>query len=200
MDQRVMDIFMRELDNQGDAVKVAWEQYRDAITALQEERPQNVRQNVARVFLAVQAILASGALVSKLLWMSQPQRPQGCTCPPDPAAVERNDRAKERCKALRNALNIKGGILQSRKVRNSFEHFDDYLDSYFAHDPGRMVADRFIASLDPLQGSVLFMRHLDPDSNIISILGESVPLAEIRDAVTDVADRAAQWLDEYAVL
>ena len=85
MDQRVMDVLMRELDNQGDAVVVAWEHYRDAITALYEEMPQNVRRNVVRVFLAVQVILTSGALVSKLLWMSQPQRPQGCTCPPDQA-------------------------------------------------------------------------------------------------------------------
>jgi hypothetical protein len=65
MDQRVMDVFMRELDNQGDAVAVAWAQYRAAITALEDERPLNVRPNMARVFLAVQAILASGALVCR---------------------------------------------------------------------------------------------------------------------------------------
>ena len=99
------------------------------------------RLNTARIFLAVQGVLTSAALISKLLWMSQPQRREGCTCPPEEADEARFAQAKRRCRALRKALGIANEMPElNRRVRNSLEHYDDRMDRWLAADDGTIYA------------------------------------------------------------
>lgn len=98
----VMLLFLMELIEQATAAKVS---YGQLVAALEIDVPLHIpeqddgeipveyhgeinrylldsRLKMARIFLAVQGVLTSAAPISKLLWMSQPQRREGCTCPP----------------------------------------------------------------------------------------------------------------------
>ena len=123
---KVMLLFLMELIEQATAAKVS---YGQLVAALQIDVPLDLPEQDdgeipveyhgeinrylldttvknAGIFLAVQGVLTSAALISKLLWMSQPQRREGCKCPLDEADEARFTQAKRRCKALRKALGL----------------------------------------------------------------------------------------------
>lgn len=185
MDERVIDVFLMELVSLGEAMRISVAQYNDAKKSHENDK----------VFLAAQSILTCGALVSKMLWMSQSQRPKGCSCPRDAAEQAKHNRAKERCKALRDAVGIKGAhVLENRKVRNGIEHFDDRVDEFFAEDPHANYFHRIYTegpnAIVVEGGEPRYMRHIEGTTNTVTVLDDSMSLQEVADAVLDIAQKA----------
>jgi hypothetical protein len=154
----------------------------------------------ARIFVAVQGVLTSAALISKLLWMSQLQRREGCTCPLDEADEARFAQAKRRCKALRKALGIATEIPElSCRVRNSLEHYDDRMDRSLASDDGTVYATGVGRPDSVGDGTQGFMRGFDPDTMTASVSGDSISSPELMAVVDDLSSRAKQWLQANTV-
>lgn len=155
------------------------------------------RTRSSEIFLAVQGVLTASALISKLLWMSQPQRRAGCSCPLDPADEERFAQAKERCAALRKALKLKGEPPElSRRVRNAIEHYDDRIDRWIAADDGTVFATGIGPPESIGDGTYGFMRGFDPATMTAQMRGDSISLPDVMAAIDDLAQRAAGWLEE----
>ncbi|WP_156425494.1 MULTISPECIES: hypothetical protein [unclassified Mycobacterium] len=193
-------VFMYEL------VAQSWAMHHSA-TQLYEAQSAPVIDRDDLMFLAAQSMLTTGALISKILVPSQGiRRPDGCRCPVNAEEQEQHERMVKRCKELRKALGYgKGGIpaiLQQRKVRNGFEHFDARLDDFFASS-NLLIVDRYVGPVDRLierdgKTIAVAMRRLDPDARTANVLDDSISLEELSDAVIDVGKRAQQWLDGRA--
>jgi hypothetical protein len=212
---KVMLLFLMELIEQATAAKVS---YGQLVAALEIDVPLHIpeqddgeisaeyhgeinrylldsRLKMARIFLAVQGVLTSAALISKLLWMSQPQRREGCTCPPEEADDARFAQAKRRCKALRKALGIANEMPElNRRVRNSLEHYDDRMDRWLAADDATIYATGVGPPDSVGDGTQGFMRGFDPPTMTASVRGDSISLPELMGAVEDLSSRAKQWL------
>lgn len=191
VDDWTKSYYMRELINQAEAATLACEDLNAAL---------NARGEVPRAFASVQSLLAAGAMISKMLW-PQPSKIDGNGKALDAAGEERRQRTILRGKALRDALGIKGiPILESRKVRNAIEHFDDRLDRHFEAGH-RFVVDRNIGPRDQMiviDGQVpLPLRLIDNSAMTVSVLDDEVPMQKLFDAISEVSRGATEWLNEY---
>ena len=176
MDERVMKVFMMELVNLGKAMALSADQYNLALQG----------RDTTQAFLAAQSIVTTGALVSKILSAREKQQ---------------HTPAMQRCTELNNALGFYGELpqaIRNRKVRNSMEHFDERLDSFFGENPNANFFDRNIGprnSMIIINGEVpRHMRFLDNTTHTLSVLEDEISLQEVANAVLDIARRAQQWL------
>lgn len=191
----VLRIFILELVNQANAAKLSAEDYnaaRDRVSSSFDPDDQ------ARCFLGVQGMLTAAALMSKILHAS-PAKPKWCSCTLPDEKQEQHTRAVARCAAVRAAIGVTTE-LQSRKVRNSFEHFDDRLDSFVSEGAGNF-ADRFLGSRDLFvveDGEPFrYLRQIDPTTPalIVSVLDDELSLQELMNTIVSVGNRAFQWLE-----
>lgn len=198
-------VLMRELRNLGDAMRMSAVQYNSAIDLIESDDGQNEREIIGRAFLGAQSMLTVGALVSKLLLPTGSPRPMGCTCALDPDERTALDVAKQRSRALRKALGIQGNLpdeLNSRRVRNSIEHYDQRLHSWLSEDREGRFLDRVVGCPDQsVNGNPVSsaMRHIEPHAHTLSVLGESISLVALAEAVYNLANQADQWLMEHPV-
>ncbi len=175
-DPRVLAIYISEVLHQAEAATIAASQLNRALSS---------DRGVPEAFAAIQLLLGAGAMLSKLLW-AKPN--QGKT------AVERADQ-------LRTVLDLEASpVLESRKVRNGFEHFDERLDA-FLRDGGEIVVDRGIGSRESvilINGEApKHLRLIDPNAGTVSVLDEKVVIQELYDAIIRAAGQAKTWLDAY---
>ena len=197
VDKMVIGGFMTELENLGNSMQIAAQQYNEALRLIDDPGSANQNELISRILFAGQSILSVAALVSKVL-IPPPKRPNGCKCALTPEQESDYQRIKHRCKTLRKALGIKGDLpreINSRSVRNHFEHFDTRLDEYYAAHSHEDFRQRVVAPSD-VYPTALAMRHLDYEQHTISVFGETVSLAATRDAVFDIAGRAQRWVKE----
>ena len=190
IDDWTLAAYVRELVDQGQAAELAMTEFASALTTATP---------IARAYAAIQSLLAAGALVSKVLWPNPP-RFNGV----DGTQLDEvwRHRAIERGRRVRAELLITGiPILESRKVRNALEHFDDRLDDYLIEQGNRFVVDRNIGPRDRLVRlsdgqSPKFLRHIDPQAGTVSVLDDDLDYRELSAAIADVSARAASWLAE----
>lgn len=113
---------------------------------------------------SIQAFLVATANISKFLWP--------------------NPRKKARGEQLRDFLSVQDGSpLKWRKVRDSFEHFDERLDSWIAPGKGdhfgRVYGPSDLLDFEPEDNARIY----DPRSGHIALFGEEY---DIREAVKEV--------------
>jgi hypothetical protein len=98
---------------------------------------------------------------------------------------------------MREAFGVHdNSLLKERALRDAFEHFDERIDRWFQHSKDRAFADR---NISPPGGMVIggmgpadFMRHFDPTTNVVSVLGDSLDLQALVQEVETLVDRVAQ--------
>lgn len=193
IDGGVLAVYMRELQYQQEAAALAVQSFNAALASRE-------RGGVPQAFAAVQGILASGALVSKMLW-PQPPKLTDSGQPLTTAQGAQRKNTKARGAALRKALAIKSmPILESRKVRNAFEHFDDRLDRYF-EEGNRIVVDRNVGPQNNVvvigDRPALHLRLIDNVQLSVSVLDDKLSIQELFNAIDDVGMRAARWVKTH---
>jgi hypothetical protein len=98
---------------------------------------------------------------------------------------------------MREAFSVPDdSLLKERALRDAFEHFDERIDQWFRDNQARNFADRIVA---PPGGVVLgglrpedFMRHFDPTTNVVSVLGDALDLQALVQEVGEVVERVSQ--------
>jgi hypothetical protein len=120
----------------------------------------------------VQNILNQGAAISRFFW------PVG-------------KKYQKRGEALRAAFNIDDSSpLRDRELRNMVEHFDEYLDDYLRMNfSGQFVPDYFGLSPGKDRGPLKLFRAYFVDTGQFEILGKSVSIHPILDAIIDLHER-----------
>ena len=193
MDDWTTAVYVRELVHQAEAAQLAAHEFNASLKS-----PGG--NGTARAFAAVQSLLAAAAMVSKMLW-PKPSNFRFDGSPLKEAEVVQCKTTVDRGRTLRTALGIKGSpLLESRKVRNALEHFDDRLDRYFEAGH-RMVVDRNIGPKNRLvvigDKPALHLRLIDTEAGTVSVLEDEVPIQGLFDAIADVSNRAQGWLTEH---
>jgi len=186
-------VYVRELVHQAEAAQLAAQEFNASLKS-------PGANGTARAFAAVQSLLAAAAMVSKMLW-PKPSKFRFDGSPLKEAEEAQRKTTLDRGRTLRTALGIKGSpLLESRKVRNALEHFDDRLDRYFEAGH-RMVVDRNIGPKNRLavigDKPALHLRLIDTEAGTVSVLEDDVPIQGLFDAIDDVSNRAQGWLTEH---
>ena len=193
MDNWTTAVYVRELVHQAEAAQLAAQEFNASLKS-------PGANGTARAFAAVQSLLAAAAMVSKMLW-PKPSKFRFDGSPLKEAEEAQRKTTLDRGRTLRTALGIKGSTLvESRKVRNALEHFDDRLDRYFEAGH-RMVVDRNIGPKNRLavigDKPALHLRLIDTEAGTVSVLEDEVPIQGLFDAIVDVSNRAQGWLTEH---
>lgn len=181
MDDRNLSIYVRELVRQCEV----------AVTA--RRRLDHLLASGGPAYLVldqVQSIVGAAAMVSKLCWFS----------PLDSWSAERRAFAKARAARLRKVA-MPPTILSGRAVRNAIEHFDDRLDDLFFADPNAAVVDGNVMPRNFLvmDRPVPWLRHYDPETTEMSVLGSAVRLDPLVKAMQETSARAQHWLERQRV-
>jgi hypothetical protein len=119
------------------------------------------------VWWDIQSILISSGNISKILWLTKKYR--------------------ERGEQLRQLLEIGSeSVLKSRKIRNRFEHYDEFLDNFFKDKDICSYTDLAMnPSLSPSIGESCH-RGYNSYNNTLVIHGEILNLNDVVDAVEKV--------------
>jgi hypothetical protein len=152
VDELHLSAFRFEIKTQCEFVMIAVDDLADALQSSEPDR-------AAKIWCALQTILVSAANISKLLWGST-----------DTEAPRQE---------LRDELGVKDDSpLRSKRVRNAFEHFDEYIDKM----PSTGIPSRNIWA----EGTVKFrtepnqhLGHFDPVSGVVKMWDRSISLADI---------------------
>ncbi len=166
--QALMD-FQSEVASQG---RMALLSFEEMLLALAHPGEQKI--NMLKFWKAIQCILVFSGNVSKLFW------------PPD---------AKYRARGveLRASLGVEDdNVLNDRKLRNCFEHFDEYLQKWLVAHEGKGVVDHCIASRKVLTSikPEIYRRLFEPDTYSVTFMGEQFPLRPIEEALWKIVKRA----------
>ncbi|MET4094550.1 hypothetical protein [Arthrobacter sp. UYCu712] len=185
MDNRTLEIYLREVVHQVEGAVVASGLLKQALEA----------KDIGTTLGFSQNFMATAASLSKLLWTNP--------SPVKPVWLDIDDEdyeayckhAATRSKSLRKVLKVTDSSpLKSRKVRNSLEHFDERLDAHtFA---GKPIVDRNWGPLHmmPFKREDI-LRHFDPQTLTLTVLSESVSFPDLIAEMSRVGARAQTLLN-----
>ncbi|TCL84813.1 MULTISPECIES: hypothetical protein [unclassified Rathayibacter] len=190
MQTRVITPYVRELVRQYRFADLASHDYNSALRlALTPDGPHDSDESL-RIYQSLQNMLTAAAQISKLFWP---------TIDPD-AVAERRLFVKARSKTLRTLAQVgNGSLLETRRVRNSIEHFDERLDSVMI-DPPNAVIDSYIGRLNAIvieNSTRVNLRSYDPYSGDLSLLDDSVPIRDLFLEICRVGHNAEMWLEAH---
>jgi hypothetical protein len=185
--------YLREVINQAESAIVHADHYNAYIKEASERRN-------AECFAAIQGILTAAAQVHQLLWVNHgPNQPREYSHLSDEQWTSLRSFARSRSKKLRKILQAADSSpLKSRAVRNSFEHFDARLDERLAFG-SQIVVDRILSDstnavyVKGMEESQ-YLRRIDPASNEVSVLDQTVSFQALYTELVRMAGAASEYL------
>lgn len=141
------------------------------------------------LFVPVRALIHHAAAVSRIFW------------PPGGKDKLARQRSQRRGDALRRALNIKSPHpVQSRSLRDHFEHFDERLDEWAEKSKNRNIVDRLVGPCSAIGGDAIsdtdIINHYDPATNTYYFRGESFNIQTLATGMDDIYKRIRLKLQE----
>ena len=133
--------FYQEIEHQCMFVKMAVEDIVSCRTA--------DNKGLFREYYYLQVLLSSLGNISKILWPIAKKKNKVSTASPSTPCSPLLQLREARGRELREALNIKtGSPLKSRKLRDTFEHFDERMDEWFRKTERHGFSDRNVGSFE----------------------------------------------------
>lgn len=192
--------YVSEIINQCDNADVALEmlhtsveEINDVVVKKPDSPPIEVRSEirnraVTRGFAAVQFLLGSAGMVSKLLFVTKGASPV----------------TRDRARAVRDVLGIEDvPVLSQREVRNSFEHVDERMDDFLAAGNTYLVDKIWGNFTSDVNGEpAKIIRHVDPDADAVRVVSKDlemvqISISELAEALSEVKRRAVAWRNAY---
>lgn len=156
---------------------------------IEEERGE-YRKRVEGTIGYCHAMLTHAGNLSKLLWPSRPIHREGEN---DQAYRQRVKNQEKRGKQLRAALGIMGpSPLQSRKVRNHLEHYDERLETYLRRPHRGGLLDMAFEDAKPSGQDV--HRLYNPGRNEFVFEQDRAELCPLSGAIRTIREAAREWL------
>lgn len=187
MNEEYSRYYIREVRCQCDAALLAFTEMANVL----KKQPQPPSASFL-TFFYVHAFLAHLGNISKLFFPACRKRKN---------AKEYAKLAAKRAEFLRDTFNVGEQCpLSERKVRDSFEHFDERLDVYLDKATPPLYMDM---NLTPRCGIRIggkvptdAFRHLDPGTLELSFQGDSVKLVERFEEIRRIRGIAETWLEQ----
>lgn len=191
---------MREVLVQFEAVAAATGTYNSFL------RPDS-SASAAAIIGAAQSIINAAAAMGRLLW-PQPASKNRKGEPLTGDAELKRQWTLMRGKTLRKLLGpINEGTspLGHRRIRNSFEHFDEYLDGYlFEISQGVRSSNIADMCVGPYHSGILFdgkpptyLRFVDNETHEVRVLEETTAVQPLVSEAERIAFRAKEWLQMH---
>ena len=186
MNRLVLRVFQREVQRQCRFAMIASEEMENALRLSETSEIAESIIHDEYFWYSLQAFLIAVGNVSKLLWPSPPRSGKQQIIP-------------DRGERLRESLDVpEDSCLQSRRLRNHFEHFDERLEGWanpkkLAHS---MIDSNFVYSdlLDEGKLNSVFhnvFRNYDPERNIAIFQGERYELRPMFNEVEKLWQKAS---------
>jgi hypothetical protein len=102
---------------------------------------------------------------------------------------------KRRGCQMREAYGVRDdSLMKERALRDAFEHFDERMDRWFRDSQDHNFLDRNISVPGAITGADPgdYLRHFDPQANVVSVLGDALDLQALVREVEQVVQRVAQ--------
>jgi hypothetical protein len=122
-----------------------------------------------RHYYFLQSLLTALGNISKILWPIMKKGDE-----------QGNEIRETRGKELREALNVKGdSALRSRKLRDTFEHFDERMDTWFGAEERQRFSDRNVGSMEGviIPSEKDRLRTFDTETWTLTCLGKKFELS-----------------------
>ncbi|WP_139278464.1 hypothetical protein [Rhodococcoides fascians] len=160
-----------------------------------DETLQSMPVDQNKLFMGVQSLLASSAMISKLVW---PDTKNAEARAEDPVAQWTKDRGTK----LRAALKLdKTSVLYSRKLRNTLEHYDERLDRFVSKSYNTFMLEWTVTASSHVaevmgeedHEDMPMVTWIDPDTLVVRIMTVRNSLRDINVEVQRVGAIAAEW-------
>lgn len=164
----VETVFLSEIVRQAEIAKLS-------STRLKSKDHQT---NSLEIWCSLQSILIASSNVSKILWPSRKN-------------------SKERGEKLRSMLEIENGnILQERKLRNHFEHYDERIDDWFKTNQSAVYIDSKIEPFEPgISGFKQFAhREYNPLTKVFIFRGEKFDIGGLLVELEKLTEKCGQYV------
>lgn len=180
MDEHLLRLYLGQVKEECEA---AFKAINDLNGALQS-------QGNVSPFPPAQALVHHAAAVSRIFW------PPGCK---DKHARQR---AARRGEALRKAIGLATPHpVQSRTLRDHFEHFDERLDEWAEASRNRNIVNRLVGARNAIGGDGIadgdIIHHYDPALNIYAFRGEKFDVQALATGLEDIVSKMKAKLGDY---
>ncbi len=170
-----LEKYPEKLNNLWEDKKAIWDN-KNAKNRTEEHNKVNMKIDACkiRIWLMIQSFLTATANISKIFW------------PPY--------KKKKRGLELRNELEIlDNNILEGRKFRDHFVHFDERIDKWAAKDGERLI-DRAIGSLEKIKGFQKkdILRHYNPETKTLTFYTEPYDLEDVKKEIQGIQQKVKQ--------
>lgn len=177
MDEHLLRLYLGQVKEECEAAKKA---INDLNAALQS------KGNVSP-FPPAQALVHHAAAVSRIFW------------PPGGKDKQVSQRSHSRGEALRKAIGLTTPHpVQSRTLRDHFEHFDERLDQWAEASRNRNIIKRLIGPRDAIGGDGIsdgdIIHHYDPASHIYAFRGEKFDVQALATGLEDIVSKMKEKL------
>ncbi|HLQ27268.1 MAG TPA: hypothetical protein VK138_15495 [Acidiferrobacterales bacterium] len=182
MDESIESVYLRELIRQCEY----------AIGAVQKANEALSNQNPSEFFREAGDFLQHSSAVSRMLW------------PPGGINRQKKKKARQRGDHLRAQLSVQEGhVLQNRKLRDHFEHFDERLDEWAEASPNKIIVDNMVGPRKAIAGDAIkdedIMRMYDPTNKEIVFRGEKFNVQTLVDGINDIQAKGVARLGAIEV-
>lgn len=179
MDDFLQRIYLEQAKHECEACFAAVQAFNSALAGAQDQDP----------FLHVSALIHHAAAVSRIFW------------PPSARDKHAHKRAQRRGEFLRSSLMIPSShTIQSRTLRDHFEHFDERLDDWAERSKNRNIVRKLLGPRTAIGGDAIqdedIIDHYDPATKIYAFRGEKFDVQAIASGVEDLYARISSQLSE----
>lgn len=186
-DDHAAEQYLRELVQQASAGILAAQATRLAATGAA------VAAVAGDVFVHARAVANAAAMISKVLWPGRMRRASG----EDEQQFDRRKQlAEDRGPALRKVLGVSDDSpLKNRAVRDAIEHFDERLDRRLSSPDRNIVLNsQGPPNMIHMEGVTepFYLHHYDPQTTEYTILGDSMSITEVEQALVHLLNAAMQ--------
>ena len=165
--ERQIELYKREVNLQCTFALIAVSNIDNSLKILNEQKNMNNFGNIMDfIWYSIHSFLISTGNLSKLFWPSN----------------NAGEFGKQRGKKLREIFSLEDNSpLNSRTLRNHFEHFDERLDNLVASREN-IFADSNIGQIENMIGNLKpedYLRHYDPTTKTVYFKGDKFSILPI---------------------
>ncbi|WP_293367808.1 hypothetical protein [Nevskia sp.] len=181
MDEFLQSIYLEQVKQECEACFFAIRAFNAAVNSRGTDDP----------FVHAMALVHRAAAVSRVFW------------PPGAKDKRLRQRSQRRGDLLRNLLGVTPNhAIQSRTLRDHFEHFDERLDDWAERSKNRNIVKQLLGPRSAIGGDAIedadIIHNYDPATKVYAFRGEKFDIQAIAYGIDDLHSKVVRHLEAIA--